>query len=230
MRLPARAAVTLAAAGAALLPFAAPAMACPDDHHDGKGHHGHHGDGHGKGHGWGHHDGDHDGKGHHGDGHHGDGQHGDGHHGDHGDHHARKHVVGGPTYVYDPYFKKVDTQVVTELDKRGTTVRLKVADVPKKYWGKTMGTHVHENKCGPKPNSSGDHYQNPDARKHTPLRKKEIWLDFKVEKGGKGYAKAWVPWRVDKKDAGSVVIHQHRTDPKTGDAGKRLICTDAVFF
>ncbi|WP_051300316.1 hypothetical protein [Actinomadura rifamycini] len=203
MRLPTRAAVTLAAAGAALLPFAAPAMACPEDDHGGKGHHG-----------WGH------GKGHH------DG----GHHGDKGGHHARKHVVGGPTYVYDPYFKKVDTQVVTELDKHGTTVRFKVAHMPKKYWGKTMGTHVHENKCGVKPDSSGRHYQNPDARKHTPLRKKEIWLDFKVEKGGKGYATARVPWRVDKKDARSVVIHQHRTDPKTGDAGKRLICTDAVFF
>ncbi|MFD0901127.1 hypothetical protein [Actinomadura sediminis] len=224
MRLPARAAVTLAAAGAVLLPFAAPAAACPDDDHDGKGHHGHHGHGHGKGLGWGHHEGDHDGKGHHG------GHHGDGHHGDKGDHHARKHVVGGPTYVYDPYFKKVDTQVVTELDERGTTVRLKVSDVPKKYWGKTMGTHVHENKCGLKPKSSGDHYQNPDARKHTPLRKKEIWLDLKVKKGGKGHAKAWVPWRVDKKDARSVVIHAKPTNPKTGDAGDRLICTDAVFF
>ncbi|QFG25003.1 superoxide dismutase family protein [Actinomadura sp. WMMB 499] len=203
MRLPARAAVTLAAAGAVLLPLASPAMACPEDDHGGKGHHG---GGHGKGH---------DGK---------------SDHGDKGGHHVRKHVVGGPTYVYDPYFKKVDTKVVTELDKRGTSVRIAVAGIPRKYWGKTMGTHVHEKKCGWKPASAGPHYQNPHAKKGTPLRKKEIWLDFKVEKGGKGYGKAWVPWRVDKKDARSVIIHQHRTDPKTGDAGKRLICTDAVFF
>ncbi|GGV12411.1 hypothetical protein GCM10010182_35760 [Actinomadura cremea] len=205
MRLPARAAVTLAAAGAVLLPLASPAMACPEDDHGGKGHHGHHGKGHG---GWGHHGG----------------------HGDKGGHHARTHTVSGPTYVYDPYFRKVDTKVVTELDGRGTTVRLAVARIPRKYWGKTMGTHVHENKCGPKPASAGAHYRNPHAKKHTPLRKKEIWLDFKVEKGGKGHAKAWVPWRVHQKDAGSVIIHQDRTDPKTGDAGKRLICTDAVFF
>lgn len=172
MRPSVRAAVALAAAGAALVSLSAPALACPDHH---------------------------------------------------------KVVAKGPTEVYDQKYRHTQTKVAVVREQDKTVVRLHVSGFPDEAAGRTFGAHVHANKCGPKPVDAGPHYQNPDAPDGTPLSKKEIWLDVKIEPGGEGRSKAAVPWKVAKGAAGSVIVHAEPTDPATGDAGARLTCTDVPF-
>lgn len=135
----------------------------------------------------------------------------------------------GPTHTYAKAYKKVRTVVVTRTAHGRTVVRLKVTGMPKSAKGKRFGAHVHRGKCGPKPSDAGPHYQNPAARPGTPLHAKEIWLDFKVDRKGRGMSKAVVPWKLGKSAVRSVIVHAKPTDPKTGDAGSRLFCTNAPF-
>ncbi|GAA4089976.1 MULTISPECIES: superoxide dismutase family protein [Actinomadura] len=136
----------------------------------------------------------------------------------------------GPTYVYkDPRYAKTKTWAQVSYGKRSTTVRLQAAGLPRKAVGRTLGVHVHKNKCGRKPAAAGPHYQHPRAGRGTPVRAKEIWLDFKVRRDGTARSMARVPWRVGKGHAGSIVIHAKPTNHRTGDAGDRLVCTNVPF-
>ncbi|MEW2357232.1 superoxide dismutase family protein [Spirillospora sp. NPDC029432] len=135
----------------------------------------------------------------------------------------------GPTHAYAKAYKKARTAVHVEYERGRTTVRFKVAGMPKSAKGKRFGVHVHRHKCGPRPADAGPHYQNPNAKPGTPLRDKEIWLDVKVDRKGRGASTAVVPWKVEKGTAGSVVLHAKPTNPRTGDAGDRLLCTTVPF-
>ncbi|RKS71832.1 Cu-Zn family superoxide dismutase [Actinomadura pelletieri DSM 43383] len=170
MRTTARAALTLAAAGAVLVPLATPALARPD-----------------------------------------------------------KIVVNGPTYVYDQAFKDVKTKITAQRTKDTTSVLLQASGFPAEAAGKTFGVHVHVNPCGPKGEDAGPHYMNPDGSHDLPMEQMEIWLDVTVAKDGTGHSGDTVPWRVAKKAAGSVIIHALPTDPATGGAGARNICTTVPF-
>ena len=181
MRPSVRAAVTLAAAGAALVPLSnASALAHPEPHKD--------------------------------------------------PHKApHKIVAKGPAKVYDTRYQQTKTKVVVARKGDKTVVKLRVSGFPEKAAGRTFGAHVHADKCGPKPEDAGPHYQNPDAEPGTPLREKEIWLDVKIGHDGDGRARTTVPWKVAKDAAGSVIVHAEPTNPTTGDAGARLTCTDVPF-
>ncbi|WP_067482701.1 superoxide dismutase family protein [Actinomadura hibisca] len=145
--------------------------------------------------------------------------------------HARPHVVEatGPTNVYNGAYAKAVTKVRVTTRKKRTTVRFAVSGFPDAAAGRRFGVHVHQNACGPKPADAGGHYQNPDARPDAPPRAKEVWLDVRVDRDGKGRARMVVPWRIAKGDAGSVVVHTRATDHHTGDAGDRLLCTTVPF-
>lgn len=135
----------------------------------------------------------------------------------------------GPTYTYDTAYRTVKTHVRFVETPEGTLVTLRASGFPAHAVGKRFGTHVHVNPCGPRPEDAGGHYQNPDAPSGTPLVAREIWLDFTVGRDRTGHAAAARPWHVRRDTSRSVVIHEHRTDPDTGDAGGRLNCTTIPF-
>ncbi|XVQ12797.1 hypothetical protein ACQP1W_09640 [Spirillospora sp. CA-255316] len=135
--------------------------------------------------------------------------------------------VKGPTYTYHRGYSKVK-EVVTVRSVRGrTVVHLYVSGFPRSAAGKRFGAHVHRDRCGPKPAQSGPHYQRR-AKPSTPLRFKEIWLDVRIDRNGRGRSRAVVPWRVAKGQR-SVVIHAKPTNYRTGDAGARILCTTVPF-
>ena len=137
--------------------------------------------------------------------------------------------VNGPNHIYDAAYSAVKTRVVVVPSGHTTTVTLDVSGFPQAAAGKQFGTHVHQKACGPLPTDAGPHYQNPAARPGTPLRDKEIWLDFTVDEHGAAHSRAVRDWLIRPGQAGSVVIHAAPTDPKTGDAGSRLACTTVPF-
>lgn len=145
--------------------------------------------------------------------------------------HTWPHVIkaSGPTYTHDAAYSGVKTRIHVLTYKNKTVVWLKVSGFPEAAQGKTFGAHVHQNACGPAPTDSGGHYQNPDAPADTPVRDKEIWLDVKVGKSGRGHATAVAPWLITPGTAGSVVVHAETTNPDTGVAGGRLLCTTVPF-
>jgi Cu-Zn family superoxide dismutase len=137
--------------------------------------------------------------------------------------------VTGPTYTYDAAYSAIKTRVQVVPLGHATTVTLDVSGFPKSALGKNFGAHVHQKACGPLPADAGPHYQNPAAKAGTPIRDKEIWLDFTVDKQGKAHSQTVRNWRIAPGQAGSVVIHIKPTDPNTGDAGARLSCTTVPF-
>ncbi|MEV0665173.1 hypothetical protein ACIBI3_39925 [Actinomadura luteofluorescens] len=138
-------------------------------------------------------------------------------------------VVRGPDNVYDQAFRDAKTKVAVVRDRHRTWVSLRVWGMPREAAGRTFGAHVHVNRCGPKPEDAGPHYHDPDAPPGTPMPEMEIWLDVTVRPDGRGHSRTSVPWRVAAKAAESLVVHAKPTDPKTGDAGARLICTTVPF-
>ncbi|MGI8330818.1 superoxide dismutase family protein [Actinomadura scrupuli] len=137
--------------------------------------------------------------------------------------------VNGPSRIYDAAYSGVRTKVVVVPSGHTTTVTLDVSGFPKAAAGKHFGTHVHQKACGPLPADAGPHYQNPGAGAQTPLRDKEVWLDFTVDEQGRGHSRAVRDWLIRPGQAGSVVIHAAPTDPATGEAGDRLVCTTVPF-
>jgi Cu-Zn family superoxide dismutase len=137
--------------------------------------------------------------------------------------------VTGPTYTYDPTYSAVKTRVQVVPRGHTTAVTLEVSGFPKTAAGKQFGAHVHRKVCGPLPAAAGPHYQNPAARAGTPIRDKEIWLDFTVDGQGRGHARTVRNWLIAPGQAGSVVIHVAPTDQKTGEAGGRMSCTTVPF-
>ncbi|QXJ24581.1 superoxide dismutase family protein [Actinomadura graeca] len=137
-------------------------------------------------------------------------------------------IIDGPTNVHDAAYSGVRTRVIVREGRR-TDVRLTATGFPAAAAGKTFGAHVHRDRCGAEPAASGPHYRNPHARRHAPVREKEIWLDLKVKPDGTAESRTLARWRIARGAAHSVVIHAHPTDPKTGDAGPRLLCTTVPF-
>jgi Cu-Zn family superoxide dismutase len=141
--------------------------------------------------------------------------------------------ASGPTFAHDPALANITTRVqavsVPSGDAIKTIVTLDVTGMPAQYRGKTFGTHVHVNPCGADPLASGGHYANPDVSPSLPLEAREIWLDFTVDETGAGHAKATRPYHIAEGAANSVVIHALPTNPATGAAGARLVCTTVPF-
>ncbi|MGQ0826427.1 MAG: superoxide dismutase family protein [Actinomycetota bacterium] len=130
----------------------------------------------------------------------------------------------GPTNVYDAAFANVETDIrIVNTNDGRTTVTLRASRFPESAYGKTLGAHVHIGACGADPLAALGHYQHPDTVGQ-PLHQREIWLDLDVNDKGKAKANAVVPWTVVG-PAASVMIHALPTNPETGAAGARLICT-----
>jgi len=134
----------------------------------------------------------------------------------------------GPTYVYNPAYATVRTTVLAISVAGRTVVALAVAGLPQVVWGRTLGAHVHVGRCGRDPNAAGAHYMNPSAKPTTAPHDREIWLDFKVGRGGWALATTTVKWFIKPGAANSVVIHAAATD-RLGNAGARLVCTTVPF-
>jgi Cu-Zn family superoxide dismutase len=133
--------------------------------------------------------------------------------------------VDGPTNVYDQAYGKVKTQVRVTTNKHSTTVRLRVTGFPASAKGKSFGAHVHVKPCGTDPAAAGGHYQHGTGA----LQDREIWLDFTVDAKGRARARAERRYLIEPGTAGSVVIHAESTNPDTGAAGGRLLCTSVPF-
>jgi superoxide dismutase, Cu-Zn family len=131
----------------------------------------------------------------------------------------------GPTVVHDPAFDDVRTQVHSWTRDGSTQVRLMVSGLPA---GQTFGAHVHTGRCGSDPLASGGHYQH-STDPATPLAERELWLDVTTDNRGRATTTTVVPWTFEPGTAGSVVLHAAPTNPVTGAAGPRLVCTTVGF-
>jgi Cu-Zn family superoxide dismutase len=134
----------------------------------------------------------------------------------------------GPTFVYSPAYATVRTMVIAISVAGRTVVVLAVAGLPQAVWGRTLGAHVHVGRCGRDPNAAGAHYMNPDAAPTASPHDREIWLDFKVGRGGWALATTTVKWFIKPGAANSVVVHAAATD-RLGNAGARVLCTTVPF-
>ncbi|NGN67106.1 superoxide dismutase family protein [Streptomyces sp. A7024] len=101
-----------------------------------------------------------------------------------------------------------------------------------------FGVHVHTGKCGAKGDDAGPHYQDkkdpetPSVDPQYANRKNEVWLDMTTDDGGSGGATAEQQWRFRKGEAQSVILHEHHTSTKDGEAGTagdRLACFNVPF-
>ena len=134
----------------------------------------------------------------------------------------------GPTFVYNPAYATVRTTVLAISVAGRTVVALAVAGLPQVVWGRTLGAHVHVGRCGRDATSAGGHYMNPSASANASVHDREIWLDFKVGRGGWALATTTVKWFIKPGAANSVVIHATPTD-RLGNAGARVLCTTVPF-
>jgi len=105
-----------------------------------------------------------------------------------------------------------------------TRFRLMATGLPP---NRSFGAHVHTGRCGPDPRASGGHYQH--AGTTGPLSAREVWLDIVTDDQGRAVSETTRPWTIVHGAAGSVVIHAATTNPTTGAAGARLVCTDVDF-
>lgn len=131
----------------------------------------------------------------------------------------------GPTVVHDLAYADVKTQVHSWAKDGGTDLRLMVRGLPA---NRSFGAHVHVAPCGSDPLASGGHYQH-GTDTTVALASREVWLDFTTDRQGKGVGETHIPWLIAAGTAGSVVIHANTTNPTTGAAGARLVCTNVPF-
>jgi len=129
----------------------------------------------------------------------------------------------GPTVVHDAAYSGVTTQVHSWARNGGTDLRLMVRGLPA---NRSFGAHVHVTPCGSDPLASGGHYQHGTTGT---LAEREVWLDFTTNADGEGVGTTHIPWLITAGTAGSVVIHANPTNPTTGAAGARLVCTNVPF-
>lgn len=125
----------------------------------------------------------------------------------------------GPDNVYDNAYKSAKMKVHVISFVGTTLVTLEVAGFPAAAQGRTFGAHVHAKPCGTDPAAAGPHSQHGTDGT---LAQRELWLDVTVDGKGRGSSSAFRPWTTT---AGSVIIHAKPTDPETGTAGDRLLCT-----
>jgi len=133
--------------------------------------------------------------------------------------------VFGPSFVYDDDYAEVLTKVTVHATGRSTGVTLEASNFPRSAHGRTFGAHVHVDRCGPKPTDAGKHYQNSRTG---PLRDRELWLDFTVDRDGRAYVHTERPWPVKAGTANSVVVHSKPT-AADGTAGDPILCTTVPF-
>lgn len=131
----------------------------------------------------------------------------------------------GVTVAHDPAYAAVKTQVHAWSRDGETHFRLMVTGLPPNV---ALGAHVHTGHCGLDPLTSGGHYQHPGTTTG-PLSDREVWLDLVSDERGRAVSETTRPWTIAAGSAGSVVIHAATTNPDTGLAGPRLMCTDVPF-
>jgi Cu/Zn superoxide dismutase len=138
-------------------------------------------------------------------------------------------VARGPGYVYDKAYAGVRTYLFAYHEKSGGTIfAFLVRGMPKSTWGKRYGVHVHTKPCTANPAAAGPHFMLPTAPKSLPLGQREIWLDVTVTAGGWALSTRTVMWPIPAgSPANSVVLHAAPTNPKTGEAGARVVCMTA---
>ncbi|CAM4485944.1 superoxide dismutase family protein [Nocardia ninae] len=114
--------------------------------------------------------------------------------------------------------------VIGNYDKRTVAILTVRGLLPNRVYG----SHAHVKSCGAKPADSGFHYQNVedpnakdtmsmDARYANP--RNELWLDFTTDKNGNATQVSMVDWTFRKGKAGSIVVHEKKTDTTDGNAG-----------
>ena len=130
----------------------------------------------------------------------------------------------GATVAHDPAYAGVKTQVHAWSKDGETRFRLMATGLPP---NRSFGAHVHTGHCGLDPFASGGHYQHPGST--GPLSEREVWLDITTDDEGRAVSETTRPWTIVAGTAGSVVIHAATTNPGTGAAGARLLCTDVAF-
>lgn len=144
---------------------------------------------------------------------------------------------GGDALSHDPSLVPIGARVtVTSASTQvGTFALLTVRGVVPHH---EYGAHVHVGTCGPDPLQSGPHYQNvpdpnpPSVDPEFANPRNEIWLDFRADGSGNGFALAAVQWEFGERPAGAVVLHEHftLTDPgEAGVAGARVGCVNVPF-
>jgi len=131
----------------------------------------------------------------------------------------------GATIAHDPAYAGVKTQVHAWSKDGVTRFRLMATGLPP---NRSFGAHVHTGRCGLDPLASGGHYQHPGVTSG-PLSEREVWLDLTTDEEGRAVSETTRPWTIAPGAAGSVVIHAATTNPATGAAGARLLCTDIAF-
>jgi Cu-Zn family superoxide dismutase len=143
------------------------------------------------------------------------------------------------TYDSKPVPVGARISVVEHMGERvggaATSVRLRVSGL---LPNRTYGAHVHTKPCGRTPDASGPHYQNvkdPNQPSTNPAyanSENEVWLDFTTDVRGDATAESRHDWHFRPGEARSVVIHQHGTATKPGEAGTagaRLACLTVPF-
>ena len=133
----------------------------------------------------------------------------------------------GPTVVHDQTFRDVRVEV-SSIDIPFSTLTLVILNVrgwPYSARNRVFGAHAHAKPCAADPAASGPHHANPASDATKAIAAREVWLDINVDSQGRGTGLALFDWRIRKGDAGSVVIHAEPTNPTTGVAGARILCT-----
>lgn len=136
----------------------------------------------------------------------------------------------GPTTLHDSAFRGAVVEV-RSIDVPFTSLTLMILNataMPEIARGRVLGAHVHTRGCADDAAASGPHYMHPNGDPAKPLAMREVWLDVRVDNRGTGIAFALFDWRIRKGDANSVVVHAEPTNPTTGAAGPRLLCTTIV--
>jgi Cu-Zn family superoxide dismutase len=125
---------------------------------------------------------------------------------------------------------------VVEVARRGrTSAQL---DLTGLLPDRTYGAHVHTAPCGPDPDAAGPHYQNrpdpvqPSVDPAYANADNEVWLDFTTDGRGSAHVSARQDWRFRAGAARSLVVHEHATMRRPGEAGTagaRLACLSVPF-
>ena len=59
------------------------------------------------------------------------------------------------------------------------------------------------------------------------MAQREIWLDIRILSGGWGISRGTTTYAMPANaNAHSIVVHARPTNPRTGEAGDRLFCTN----
>jgi Cu-Zn family superoxide dismutase len=148
------------------------------------------------------------------------------------------YAPGQVAVTYDP--KLVPTGAATAVAYLPTPdghsrVELRVQGlVPNRQYG----AHVHTNRCGPKGEDAGPHYQHvvdpvtPSTNPKYANPRNEVWLDFTTDAQGNASSKSVLDWKFTDRHPQSVVIHNEHTHTghgQAGQAGARLACINVDF-